>query len=422
MTCFYSSNKSYHPNTTCKPDKTVIPFKPLFLGLVFLFLPLQAMAMEPATAMEKYTGVLLADDQGKILYSRNKDKKFIPASILKIFTSLAAIQHFGMNHRFKTIYAHDRTSKNLYIKGFGDPLFISEVIKEQCQQISLTIDTRDINNIIIDQGFFSENIHIPGTGNSLNPYDATTGALCANFNTISFKLDPMTRDYISAEPQTPLLPDFLEDIKVSNQTRGRILLSREQRNLYPGMLIKFFLEKAGIQVKGRVLLGSFPAPCPRVLAFKSPFRLEQVIQKLLRHSNNFIANQLILSMGADKYSPPATLDKGVTALKIFAGKKLGLTDFQIEEGSGLSRKNRISPDEMLTILMEFMPYHTLLRHEGNEYYKTGTLSGVRTRAGFIQGKNKRLYPFVIMVNQKNKSYNSLRRDLLQRVKMLTKDL
>jgi len=418
MTCFYSSNKYssnrfYHSNNLCHTNTMGIPFKPLLLGLVFLFLSL------PAMAMEKHTGILLADDQGKILYSRNKDTKFIPASILKIFTSLAAVKHFGMDHRFKTLYSYDKNSKHLYIKGFGDPLFISEVIKKMCQQISLTIDTKDINNIIIDQDFFSENIQIPGTGNSLNPYDATTGALCANFNTISFTQDPISRDYISAEPQTPLLPDFLKNIKASGQTRGRILLSPEQRKNYPGQLIKFFLE---IESKSKPLTPTFLKSRGQRFTFKSPFMLEQVIQKLLQHSNNFIANQLMLTMGADKYSPPATLNKGVKALKIFAEEKLGLTNFQIEEGSGLSRKNRISPDEMLAILMKFMPYHTLLRHEGNEYYKTGTLSNVRTRAGFIQGKDERLYPFVILINQKNKNYNSIRRDLFQRVNMLTKDL
>jgi D-alanyl-D-alanine carboxypeptidase/D-alanyl-D-alanine-endopeptidase (penicillin-binding protein 4) len=402
MSFFYYSDK---PGIFCK---TII--------LVTAFICFS----QPVLAMENHTGVLLANDKGEILYSRNKDTQFTPASILKIFTSLAAVDSLGMNHRFKTLYAYDRTSKNLYIKGFGDPLFISEVIKDLCQQILEKTKARTINNIIIDQEFFSGDIHIPGTGNSLNPYDATTGALCANFNTISFKKDPMHKGYVSAEPQTPLLSDFMEDIRASGQSRGRILLSPEQRIDYPGLLIKFFLTKKGAQVNGLVKQGGFDYTQSQVFTFESPFTLDQVIQKLLKHSNNFIANQLVLTMGANKYSFPATLEKGVLVLETFAREKLGLKDLIITEGSGLSRKNRISPNQMLKILMAFMPYHILLQHEGNEYYKTGTLSDVRTRAGFIQGKDKRLYPFVIMINKKNKNYDSISRDLIHRVKLVIK--
>lgn len=415
MTCFYSFNKFYSSNKLCHSSTTGISFIPIILGLVFLFLSL------PAMALEKHTGVLLANDQGEILYSRNKDTKFIPASILKIFTSLAAVDHLGMDHRFKTLYSYDRRSKNLYIKGFGDPLFLSEVIQDLCREILKKTNTGTIHNIILDQGFFHPDIRIPGTGNSLNPYDATTGALCANFNTVSFKWDTVHKNHVSAEPQTPLLPDFIEDIKASGQKQGRILLSSEQRNDYPGLLIKFFLEKTGVQVNGIVSQGGFDHTQSQVFTFESPFTLDQVIQKLLKYSNNFIANQLVLAMGADRDSEPATLNKGIKVLNTFARKKLRLNDIIIAEGSGLSRKNKISPDEMLRVLLAFMPFHELLTCKGNEYYKTGTLSNIRTRAGFIQGKDKRLYPFVIMINKKHKSYDSIRRDLIHRVQTIAKD-
>lgn len=373
----------------------------------------------PALAMDKDAGVILADDQGEILYSRNKDKQFTPASILKILTSLAAVDYFGMDHRFKTLYAYDEISKNLYIKGFGDPLFISEMIQNLCGQILTKTKTRTIHNIILDPSFFHPDIQIPGTGDSLNPYDATSGALCANFNTVSFKWSPLYKGYISAETQTPLLPDFLREIKSSGQRQGRILLSPKQRNDYPGLLIKFFLTKKGIPVKGSVSQGRFNPADGQTFAFESPFTLEEILQKLLKYSNNFMANQLILAMGADKEGSPATLAKGVRVLETFAQKKLGLTDLIIAEGSGISRANKISPDQMLRILMAFMPFHDLLTLKGNEYYKTGTLSDVRCRAGFILGKDKRLYPFAIMVNGENKGYNSIHRELLRRVNLQT---
>jgi serine-type D-Ala-D-Ala carboxypeptidase/endopeptidase (penicillin-binding protein 4) len=384
-----------------------------FLGMVWIGLTL------PKFAAAKDAGIILADDQGKILYAQNKDTPFTPASILKILTSLTAVDYFGMDHRFNTVYAYDRYSKNLYIKGFGDPLFISEVIQKLCEQILAQTKAKTIHNIILDHSFFHPNIDIPGTGRSLNPYDATSGALCANFNTLSFKWDTIKKEYISAEPQTPLLPDFLEEIKASGQRQGRILLTQKQRQIYPGLLIKFFLMQQGVPVKGSVQLGLFDDAQNKTFAFESPFSLKQILQKLLKYSNNFMANQLILSMGADKKGSPATLKKGVDALETFAREKLELSDLIIAEGSGISRRNQITPSQMLKILMAFKDLHALLTREGVEYYKTGTLSDVRCRAGFILGKDKRLYPFAIMVNGKNKRYDSIRRDLLRRVDLQT---
>lgn len=382
------------------------------LGLILIFLCL------PALATEKHAGILLADPQGKILYAQNRDKHFTPASILKILTSLAAVDHWGMDYRFTTLFAYDRSSKNLYIKGLGDPLFVSEVIQDLCKKIIETTQAGTINDILIDQGFFAPDIRIPGTGNSLNPYDATTGALCANFNTLSFKWDATLKQYSSAEPQTPLLLEFLGDIKASGQKQGRILLSPDQRRAYPGLLVKFFLEKRGMAVTGRVRQGILDEGHGKVNAFESPFTLEDIIQKLLKHSNNFMANQLLLCLGADTASEPATLDKGVAALETFARKKLGLTNFTIEEGSGLSRGNQISPEQMLKVLKAFMPFHGLLTVDKNEYYKTGTLSDVRCRAGYIRGPDKGLYPFVIMINQKDMGYDAIRKDLHSRVERI----
>jgi D-alanyl-D-alanine carboxypeptidase/D-alanyl-D-alanine-endopeptidase (penicillin-binding protein 4) len=389
-----------------------------FLGMVGIIFNLSTVAK--ANDLEKDAGVILADDLGEILYAQNKDIPFTPASILKILTSLAAVDYFGMDHRFKTLYAYDRGSKNLYVKGFGDPLFISEVIQDLCEQILAKTKARTIHNIILDHSFFHPDIHIPGTGDSLNPYDATSGALCANFNTVSFKWSPLYKHYVSAEAQTPLLPDFLREIKASGQRQGRVLLSPKQRNDYPGLLIKFFLKKKGVPVTGNVRQGYFdPAKEPR-FAFESPFTLDQIIQKLLKYSNNFMANQLILAMGADKEGSPATLAKGVNVLEAFSREKLGLTQLTLADGSCISCKNRASPQQMLKILMAFMPFHGLLTIKGEEYYKTGTLSDVRCRAGFIRGNDKRLYPFVIMVNGENTGYDSIHRDLLRRVNMITK--
>ena len=78
----------------------------------------------------------------------------------------------------------------------------------------------------------------------------------------------------------------------------------------------------------------------------------------------------------------------------------------------------ISPDQMLKILIEFMPFYSLLNSKDNEFFKTGTLFGIRTRGGYISGEDKRLYPYVIMVNQKNRGYESIQKDLLDKISQI----
>ncbi|MFH2058462.1 MAG: D-alanyl-D-alanine carboxypeptidase [Pseudomonadota bacterium] len=356
-------------------------------------------------------GIALADEHGRILYSQNFEQQFVPASILKILTSLTAIHILGEHYHFSTDYYFDKNSKNLYIKGYGDPLFTSEVIQLFCQNIISTYQIDLIHNIVLDQTYFSNQIEVPGKGSSLNPYDAPVGALCANFNTIMFK-SSKNGNFISAESQTPLLSIFQEDIKKTGLTRGRIILTKKQSQFYPGLLIKYFLEAQQIKITGDILQGSFPENSNiKKHTFLSPFDLKEVVQKLLKYSNNFIANQLLLIMGAKADQPPATIEKGLHAIN----KHLKTDDLILSEGSGLSRSSKISPKQMLKILLKFMPYHSLLNKQDNDFYKTGTLTGIRTRAGYILGKDARLYPYVIMINQKNTGYIAIHKKLFKMV-------
>jgi len=53
---------------------------------------------------------------------------------------------------------------------------------------------------------------------------------------------------------------------------------------------------------------------------------------------------------------------------------------------------------MLRILDEFKPYHALLRRQDSEFYKTGNLTGITTRAGYLANAKGELFPFVVMLN------------------------
>ena len=328
---------------------------------------------------------------GNIIYSKNIKKLSIPASTLKILTALTAIHYLGADFRFKTEFYLDK-EKNLKIKGYGDPFIVSEIWNEIAVKLSKKLTF--INNIVIDDSYFSQDIKIPGTGNSLDPYNAPVGALCVNFNTIYFK--KQNDKIISAEPQTPIIPFALKLISHINKG-GRYVISHNIKyaERYAGELLKYFLERSGTKVNGKIIFGYIRPSDKLIYTYYSKFTLKEIIKKMMEYSNNFIANQIMLVMGAEVFGSPATLEKGILVIKNYAKSNLLLKNIEIVEGSGISKENHISCTDMAIILKAFQPYKKLLKKRGIIYYKTGTLNNIRARVGYIDIPGHDTYIFVL---------------------------
>ncbi len=377
---------------------------------------------QPSIALTKRLASLLgpadaaavSDPDGHIVAGVNADRLLIPASILKLLTGLSAMHYLGENYRFPTdIYLNPQNS--LVIKGYGDPLIISERIEEMALRLAIQIE--GIDHLLLDDTHFSHPIVIPGRHTTAQPYDAPNGALCVNFNTVFFKKE--RGKWVSAEPQTPLLPFALSKIKGSGLKSGRITLATDRSEIlkYSGELFAFFLKRAGISIEGEVTTGVANSEKDRLLLhYEAPARLREVVADLLEFSNNFIANQLMLAMGATAYGPPATVDKGLRALRSYYADVLGIKTGRIEEASGISRGNRISAEVMLQMLSKFEPYRRLMRREGRQWYKTGHLKGVRTRAGYIDRSEGGHYRFVVMINTPGRGTDRIMRIIEETLK------
>lgn len=334
---------------------------------------------------------------GDVLFEKNSDKPLIPASILKVVTSLAALHYLGEDYRFTT-ECYQRRDGALIVKGYGDPAFVSEEIDRMAEAVSRKIDSASC--IVVDGSFFASPLNIPGrVKDSLEPYDAPNGALCANYNTVSFSRQRGC--YVSAEAQTPLLPFAVDRVRSSGIAQGRIMIITNQQEaaVYAGKLFAYFLGLHGCRVDGQVVEGRVNAKTDQ-LVFRHTSRsvLTEVVARLMQYSNNFTANQLLLCCGAEKYGPPATLAKGLRAVNAYLHQSPGIHDIQMVEGSGLSRGNRVSARTMSMILDAFTPYQTLMRRQGDTFYKTGNLSDVSTRAGYITVDSGRRYQYVVMLN------------------------
>lgn len=359
----------------------------------------------PLNQISSQDALLVAGPDGRIIYAKNETKKCVPASTLKILMALAAIHHMGTTYRFKTEFYQD-PDQNLKVKGYGDPLLISEVWQEIAQALAPKL--RGFKDLVLDDSYFKHGIRIPGIGASTNPYDAPVGALCANFSTIFFKRDDTGR-IVSAEPQTPITPFALEKIRLLGLSKGRYTFLHDGRDAarYAGDLMLHFLKETGKVCQGEVRTGAVDPGDTLVYTYYSIFTLEQALEKVFKFSNNFMANQILIALGAHVHGPPGTLAKGARVLSDYAREVLYLSNVEIAEGSGISRKNRLSAMDMLAVLKRFEPYRDLLVRKGRAHYKSGTLKGVKTRAGYIVGRSGKPYYFVIFLNSPHAEIDSV---------------
>ncbi len=351
--------------------------------------------------IQEKDAVLLTDPQGKVLASGNAEKLLVPASTLKILTALVALHYLGEDFRFVTECYSDK-DQNLKIKGYGDPLFVSDVMPEFARQVQARIHR--YKDLVLDDSAFQQPLQIPGVTETTEPYDAPNGAFCANFNTISFQKTSGGK-YVSAEPQTPLVPFALSRIRVSGTDSGRIVFSHSQGEsvLYAGHLVASFLMQQGMASSGQIRIGRAEEGDRLLIRYVSPYLLTDVISKLMEYSNNFIANQLFITAGIQAYGLPGTIDKGIRASQEFLRKEMQIETLQLAEGSGISRENKLSAMHLDQLLVRFYPYRQLMRRQGNELFKTGTLTGVRTRAGYIEDGKGGSYRFVVMINTSGKT-------------------
>jgi D-alanyl-D-alanine carboxypeptidase/D-alanyl-D-alanine-endopeptidase (penicillin-binding protein 4) len=148
-----------------------------------------------------------------------------------------------------------------------------------------------------------------------------------------------------------------------------------------------------------VSLGSIPATAKILFRHRSPLTLGEIVKNMLEYSTNFTANQLFLVLGAKKHTTPATVQKGQQVMHTCLEQKLGWRDFHIEEGSGLSRKNRVSAAQMTDLLKSFERYSFLMPTKNGFMAKTGTLRGVSSLAGYLDlGGRLGTARFCILIN------------------------
>jgi D-alanyl-D-alanine carboxypeptidase/D-alanyl-D-alanine-endopeptidase (penicillin-binding protein 4) len=367
----------------------------LALALLLLAAPARADVKENVAALAPQGLVLVVDAKGNELVARNADEPFVPASVTKIVTAWLAMEVLGGDYRFVTrFYIDDK--RVLYVRGGGDPFLISEELATLATGLVAAVGAEPITGIVLDASYYPANLRIPGIEDTDEAYNALNSALAVNFNTIyAMRSGSNVR---SAEKQTPITPLAISQFRLRGpKGKGRISLSQDPTVSlqYAGELIAAFVERAGGSVKGKISTGTVPAGLEPAYVHRQSRSLSQILVALLRASNNYIANQVFLEIGAHRLGGPVSLEKSLQVANAKLAAHGLATAIHIEEGSGISRNNHFTARGLAKVLALFAPHADLLRGQDGGMNKTGTMEGVRTLAGYADTSGNGRVRFVI---------------------------
>ena len=398
---------------------------------------------------------IVSVENGLVLYEHDGNTLMNPASTIKLITSAAALSVLDTDYQFKTsVFVDDLTADgdvahNIYLKGFGDPDLTSSDLDSLAFMVHRIGINTIVNNIIVDDSFFDDNYWGDGwawddesdpDAPSINALSIDKNCILVNVttdsNTISVSLIPNT-DFVTVINRAAIAPDSVRiplklrrlsgsnkntiviegDILQYSQVTRKIPLSNPA--LYAGVLFKESLRHAGVLVSGEVVNGVVPDGLSEITHWEHP--ISTVIQSMNKQSDNLSAENILKLIGAVQNFIPGSAKKGVfIENKFLSALGMDTTKFSVVDGSGVSRYNLFSADQLVNFLvaMKKQPrlfplfYNSLpiagidgtLANRmsaspvtGNLRAKTGTLNGASCLSGYVQTRDGEMLAFSMMM-------------------------
>jgi serine-type D-Ala-D-Ala carboxypeptidase/endopeptidase (penicillin-binding protein 4) len=224
------------------------------------------------------------------------------------------------------------------------------------------------------------------------------------------------RQKLRADFGKPWTPRFAGHFpaECGTQTWHVSLLDHDE---YVGAAFRTLWEAAGGSWIGRVREAHVPAAARVLIAEESP-PLAEVVRDINKFSNNVMARQLFLALGTGGSGPDASEARSVRAVSEWLQREdLAMPELVLENGCGLSRRERISAGSLARLLRhayagprmpEFVASLPIagmdgtMKHRaaamGSANVKTGLLDGVRAIAGYVLAASGHRYAVVAIVN------------------------
>lgn len=409
---------------------------------------------------------------GKVLYSLNSDHLFTPASNNKLYTASAALHYLSSQFKFETSVWIDSTYKDsarvprLVLVGGGDPdLYLSE-LELIANQISENI--RSIDTLIVDNALFDDVQFGPGWmwDEGSDWYFAHINAMTFNDNCVDIaitpgeigdnpivSLNPDTK-YVEINNKAVTVEDTIDFKELEIERRwwensnvidisGELLKYADEavyyRNvenpaLFAGTVLVDLLDQFNTEVITGVLEGrkSF-SMVPIYTYYSEPFT--NSLTNFLKTSDNLSGELYVKMIGHITTRQQGSWNNGMLAIKTFLNDevKIDTTKIRMVDGSGLSRYNLTSPDQLTKLLKyiysdffyysEFIAALPSIGDEGtlkdrmqlivdknSIRAKTGSLSGISCLSGYAFTKSGEPLVFSIMMNgyvDESKPYQDL---------------
>jgi len=406
-------------------------------------------------------GVLVVSlPSGEAVFESRPKDLFVPASLMKLLTSYAALKRLGPSFRFTTgvLAAEDPVggvvSGDIWIKGSGDPFFTSDGAVELAKSIREKGIRQIRGGIFVDNSFFelsSERVCLDS--DCVGVYNPIVSAAAIDFNTVRVKItvqaktgsvisvnSDMAQGYVRVSGKVgrakkaggPVRLRSLgaagngqEQFELSGcARRSRVLEFRVNAGDPAGLFahaLRTALERSGVRVLGASAKeGKTPPGARTIVSYDSP-PLAEFLCGLNKYSNNFMAEMLLRSLGGYAAGAPGNSDKGLAVVRSTLGQ-VGIPDeiAALDCGSGLSRFCRISPQTLCRLLAaawnddgikeDFISSlavngekGTLMRRMHKPGLtvkgKTGTLNDVIGFAGYVSGPSGKTFAVAIILNE-----------------------
>lgn len=331
---------------------------------------------------------------GRTVAARNPAHNLVPASILKVFTTAAALDKFGPEMTFTTELLYDGAvsngflNGNLYIVGGGDPSLGSQLVKgalplaEVYKGWAAAVKAAGINVIngaVVGDDTAFESMQ-PGSWSWEdigNYYAAQPSALTVNDGLYKLYLKPSDR--VGGEPAVLRTEPYIDGLKFENHFKTGPAGSGDEGYIYafPGQFLAVlrgsipqgsaefaikgalpdpalfaaqdfaaYLAKAGINANKKPFKGAPMTGAElRSIARTSSRPLKDVVRVTNKRSFNLYAELLLRHLGDG--SPEA----GLAAVKAFlAGTGTDVSELDIVDGCGLSARDTVKAENFTDLL------------------------------------------------------------------------
>jgi serine-type D-Ala-D-Ala carboxypeptidase/endopeptidase (penicillin-binding protein 4) len=386
-----------------------------------------------------------------------------PASVLKLVATFAALEQLGPAYTWRTevfVPGERRDGVvrgDLWLRGHGDPYLVAEEYWKLAEGLRRRGIERIDGDLVFDNSFFEIEPEDPGAFDNQpsRVYNLAPHPLLVNFNAVRFTVRPAGPAGDVTVGADPPLPNLRLDNRLrlhpapcggfqrgvalavqDPQARDQVILEGRfpagcdeyaltrtvlKPESYAFGLFDLYWHQLGGTLAGRWREGVLADDAGRPFYVHHSRPLGDLIRMVNKYSNNVMTRHLALTVGADRFGPPATDEKARLAmLEILEAHGIGTSGVVLDNPSGLSRQTRVTVRQLAGLLQAgwhspFMPEFvssmaisgldgTLRRRlgeartRGRMHLKTGTLNDVSAVAGYLwTGSGDRLL-VVLLIN------------------------